>query len=98
MVVNSFGKHIDRKTFLAHYVGNFKTDEIEKLRAQFRAEEVENIQASDVASTFHQIKMNPRLKFIGNFYSYSGLGLFYKQGAKEEDASAEVKRAALLTA
>jgi hypothetical protein len=41
--------------------------------------------------------MNPRLKFIGNFYSYSGLGLFYKSGAKEENAPEEVKRAALIT-
>jgi len=52
MVCNSFGKNIDRKTFLSHYVGNFKTEEIEKLRAQFRAEEVENIQASDAAPSF----------------------------------------------
>ena len=34
----------------------------------------------------HSHQMNPRLKFIGNFYSYQGLGLYYKAEAKEPNA------------
>jgi hypothetical protein len=42
-VVQNFGKNVDSKTFLSNYVGNFKSSEIEKLRDQFRAEEVQKV-------------------------------------------------------
>ena len=80
-VCNNFGSKVDPRTFLTNYVGNFKKGEIEKLRLKFRMEEVQNIKESHD----HKVPsrcMNPRLKFIGNFYSYSNLGVYYKEQAK----------------
>jgi hypothetical protein len=37
--------------------------------------------------------INPRLTFIGNFYGYNGLSLYYKALSKEANTSDAIKRA-----
>ena len=92
-VVNSFGKGITPNKFLEVYVGNFNKGAIDKFRTQFRAEEVKNITAQNLAPTTRK-QVNPRLKFFANFYSYSGLGIYYKAQAATTNASQEDKKAA----
>ena len=81
MISQSFGKNIDSRTFLSNYVGNFKSSEIEKLRAQFRAEEVLKVQAEVSKVPISETLMNPRLKFMGNFVGNGGMGLYIKSKA-----------------